>query len=81
MGAYKALFTILIIFMGIMYLSDWLSFLLKTAEHDGIVALQNDAFQTTSVSLISASIFNIFAMIMMTCVTYFKPFGKIKKKR
>jgi uncharacterized membrane protein len=75
----KLVLTVLIIFMGIMFLGDWLSFLVKTAERYGIVALQKDTFQTTSLSLISASIFNIISMTIMTCITYFKPFGKIKK--
>ncbi|MFC7441569.1 hypothetical protein [Laceyella putida] len=75
----KLVLTTLIIIFGIMFLGDWLSFLLETAHHYGFTALQKHDFQTTSLSLILASAMNILAMTIMTCVTYFKPFGKIKK--
>ncbi|MGA9172577.1 MAG: hypothetical protein WBZ33_01140, partial [Thermoactinomyces sp.] len=77
----KFALTLLIILIGILFLGDWLSFLLETANHLGLDAFQKHDFQTTSWSLIFISAFNILAMALMTCITYFKPFGKIKKRR
>ncbi|RAL24092.1 hypothetical protein [Thermoflavimicrobium daqui] len=74
----KLILTILIIIIGIIYLSDWLSFLIETADRYRFNALQKSDFQRTSSLLILTSLFNILAMAIMTGVTYFKPFGKIK---
>jgi uncharacterized membrane protein len=75
----KFILTIVIILMGILFINDWFSFLVKTAEHYGFASLQKQDFQTTWLSLILAASFNIMAMAIMTFLTYFKPFGKIKK--
>jgi uncharacterized membrane protein len=76
----KLVTTFLIILLGILFLSDGLSFLIATAEKYHLAALQNASFHRTSVSLTLGAIFNVAAMVMMTLVTYYKPFGKIKRK-
>lgn len=76
----KLVFTFLIILIGILFLSDWLSFLMETAELNQSAALQNDSFNKTRFYLTAGAIFNIALMALMTLVTYFKPFGKIKRK-
>jgi hypothetical protein len=76
----KLVSTFFIIMLGILFLSDGLSFLIATAEKDHLAALQNASFHRTSISLTLGAIFNVAAMVMMTLVTYYKPFGKIKRK-
>lgn len=76
----KLVLTIVIILLGIFFINDWFSLLVKTAQEFGNNALKNDEFQSTWFSIIVTAIFNIISMTFMTLITYYKPFGKIKKK-
>lgn len=77
----KLILTILIILLGIFFINDWFALLINAADQLGIEALKTHSFQSTWLSIIITGIFNLFCMTLMTFITYFKPFGKIKKKR
>lgn len=76
----KFALTLFIILIGIFFLNNWLSFLLEHAPLFGLGSFHHHQFQTTSLSLINVSLFNILAMALMTLITYFKPLGKIRKR-
>lgn len=76
----KLILTILLICFGIAYMSSWLSQLVSIAQQGRFVALSDAAFLNTAYSLIGGAIANIGALIFMTAISYFKPFGKIGKK-
>lgn len=61
-------------------MSPWLSQLLREADQERSLALINAAFIDKSYSLIGGAIANIIALVFMTAISYFKPFGKIKPK-
>ncbi|MBH5320903.1 hypothetical protein I6N90_24250 [Paenibacillus sp. GSMTC-2017] len=75
----KLVLTITIIMLGILFLNNWLSYLEELAVKFGFVALQNQDFQSTWLSIRIMSSFNLLCLIVMVFITYFKPFGKIKK--
>lgn len=75
----KLILTLLIIVMGIFYLSDWLNILIETAQQNSILSFQLTKFQSVGWKLLGGTIFNLLAMLFMTIITYLKPFGKIKK--
>ncbi|PEL13090.1 hypothetical protein [Bacillus sp. AFS017336] len=77
----KLALTILVIFLGIFFLYDWFSYLVKAAEHTGIAALKESKFESTWLSIIITGLFNLSCLAFMTFITYFKPFGKIKKNK
>jgi len=77
----KLVLTILIILLGIFFINDWFLFLVETAHHLGIKALAIQQFNTKWLSIIITGLFNLVCMCFMTVITYFKPFGKIKKKK
>ncbi|MFB7142569.1 hypothetical protein ACFCYN_23450, partial [Gottfriedia sp. NPDC056225] len=77
----KLTLSILVIFLGIFFLNDWFSYLVKAAEHTGIAALKESKFESTWLSIIITGLFNISCLAFMTFITYFKPFGKIKKNK
>lgn len=74
----KLILTILLIFLGIAYMSPWLSQLLREADQERSLALINAVFIDKSYSLIGGAIANIIALVFMTAISYFKPFGKPK---
>jgi len=76
----KFVLTIGTILLGIFFLQDWFSFLLTTAEQLGFSAIQREDFQNTWLSMIVTGSFNLLCLILMTFVTYMKPFGKIRKR-
>jgi uncharacterized membrane protein len=76
----KFVLTIVTILLGILFLNDWFSFLVTTAEELGFSAIQNQDFQNAWFSMIVTGSFNLLCLVLMTFVTYMKPFGKIKKK-
>ncbi|MEH6938989.1 hypothetical protein V7056_14230, partial [Bacillus sp. JJ664] len=55
--------------------------LIKYANQLGIDALSSNDFKTSWFSIIITGIFNLICMTVMTIITYFKPFGKIKKNK
>jgi uncharacterized membrane protein len=77
----KLVLTLVIIGIGIFYLSDWLNFLLETAQKNHIFSSQLTTFQSVGWKLLGGTIFNLLAMFFMTIITYLKPFGKIKKQQ
>lgn len=77
----KLVLTIFVIFLGIFFLNDWFSYLVKTAEQIGISALDESTFKSTWLSIIITGVFNLSCLAFMTFITYFKPFGKIKKNK
>lgn len=77
----KLVLTILIILLGIFFINDWFALLIKYANQLGIDALSSQDFKTSWLSIIITGSFNLFCMTVMTIVTYFKPFGKIKKNK
>lgn len=76
----KLTLTVLLITFGIVYMAGWLSQLVRTANQGRFLVLTDAAFLNTSYSLIGGAIANIVALIFMTAISYFKPFGKIKRK-
>lgn len=76
----KLILTLLLICFGIAYMSGWLSQLVSIAQQGRALALSDAAFLNTAYSLIGGAIANIVALIFMTAISYFKPFGKIGKK-
>lgn len=78
--AIKLILTVALILFGIKYMSDWLSQLIHEADGKRAAALHDAAFLSTSYSLLSGAAANILAMVFMTAISYFKPFGKIKKR-
>ncbi|PGL71154.1 hypothetical protein [Bacillus sp. AFS055030] len=77
----KLVLTVLVILIGIFFINDWFSFLVKTAEGLGASALNENKFESTWISIIISGIFNLSCLVFMTFITYFKPFGKIKKNK
>ncbi|PFH92690.1 hypothetical protein [Bacillus sp. AFS088145] len=75
----KLVLTVLIILIGIFLINDWFAYLVKTAEGLGVSALNQNKFESTWLSIIITGIFNLSCLAFMTFITYFKPFGKIKR--
>ncbi|UUZ81917.1 hypothetical protein LJK88_46560 [Paenibacillus sp. P26] len=75
----KLVLTILSILLGIFFINDWFAYLLSTAKEHGFAALQGSDFQTKWLATVLAAIFNNAAYALMVFITYFKPFGKIRK--
>ncbi|MFT9846944.1 hypothetical protein [Aneurinibacillus sp. REN35] len=73
--------TVLTIMIGILFLNKWTAGLAIMIEDMGLLALQDSQFQTTWISIIITSSFNLLCLTFMTFITYFKPFGKVKKYR
>ncbi|MGA8943616.1 MAG: hypothetical protein WB502_13020 [Thermoactinomyces sp.] len=78
---FKLVLTILTIMIGIFFLNRWTAGLGELIKDMGIIALQNERFQTTWVSVVATSGFNLLCLAFMTFITYLKPFGKVKKNR
>lgn len=76
----KLVLTILTILIGIFFLNKWTAGLVVTVEEMGFAALQHSPFQSKWLSIMITSSFNLFCLVLMTFITYFKPFGKIKRK-
>ncbi|WP_313800056.1 hypothetical protein [Cytobacillus sp.] len=76
----KLVLTILTIMIGILFLNKWTVFLVETVEDLGFVALQHTPFQSTWLSIIITSSFNLLCLAFMTFITYMKPFGKVQRK-
>lgn len=77
----KLIITILIILLGIFFINDWFQYLIEAADKIGIQALNKHSFKSTWLLIILTGVFNLICMGFMTFITYFKPFGKIKKKQ
>lgn len=77
----KLVLTVVLIVFGILYMSDWLSELIRGADRLRFEALQDAAFLNASYSLMGGAIANIAALTFMTAISYFKPFGKLGKKK
>ncbi|MFM9281592.1 DUF2269 family protein [Paenibacillus jiagnxiensis] len=76
----KLVLTVLTILIGIFFLNDWTASLTEMAEHLSISPLQNSDFQHTWLSVMITGGFNLMCLLFMVFITYYKPFGKIKKK-
>ncbi|PRX42635.1 hypothetical protein CLV97_101124 [Planifilum fimeticola] len=74
----KLILTVGIILFAIFFVSRWFSFLLSAAEQWGYAAFRRDAFQSVWMSNMLGGAVNLAALLLMTLITYFKPFGKIK---
>lgn len=77
----KFVLTIVTILIGIFFLNRWTAGLGELIENMGFFALQNEEFQSTWISIVVTSSFNLFCLAFMTFITYLKPFGKVKKDR
>ncbi|TDF90111.1 hypothetical protein [Paenibacillus piri] len=75
----KLVLTIVTILIGIFFINDWFSFLLAAAKERGYAAMQSQDFQSTWQANVWAAVFNTAAYGFMVVITYFKPFGKIRK--
>ena len=76
----KLVLTIMTILIGIFFLNDWTASLAEMVEKMGFSTLQNPDFQNTWLSIIITASFNLLCLVLMVFLTYFKPFGKMKKK-
>ncbi len=76
----KLVLTIMTILIGIFFLNDWTASLAEMVEKMGFSTLQNPDFQKTWLSMIITASFNLICLVLMVFLTYFKPFGKMKKK-
>ena len=74
----KLILTVGIILFAIFFVSRWFSFLLDAAEQWGYASFQQDAFQSAWMKNLLGGTVNLAALLFMTLITYFKPFGKIK---
>jgi uncharacterized membrane protein len=79
--AIKLVLTVATIMMGILFLDNWTASLGEMIEDMGLATLQSREFQTTWSSIIVMAGFNLASLLLMVFITYFKPFGKIKKLR
>lgn len=77
----KFLLTIATIMIGILFLNKWTASLGTLIEDMGFIVLQNEQFQTTWISVVTTSSFNLLCLAFMMFITYFKPFGKVKNTR
>ncbi|WP_088010510.1 DUF2269 family protein [Gottfriedia acidiceleris] len=77
----KLALTVLTILIGIFLINDWFSYLVNTAEALGASALNEHKFESTWISIMITGAFNLSCLALMTFITYFKPFGKIKKNK
>jgi hypothetical protein len=77
----KFVLTLLTIMIGILFLSKWTAGLGELIEDIGFLSLQNEEFNSTWLSIVITSIFNLLCLCFMTFITYLKPFGKVKKNR
>lgn len=76
----KLVLTVALILIGILFVGDWFSFVVRTVDHYGAASLlQNQDFQAMRLSLILIAVLSITAMALMTFITHYKPFGKIKR--
>jgi uncharacterized membrane protein len=77
----KLVLTIATIMTGILFLDDWTASLESMVHEMGFATLQNQAFQSRWMSIITMSCFNLFCLLFMVLITYLKPFGRVKKGR
>lgn len=73
--------TMITIMIGILFLNKWTASLADMVEDMGLASLQNEGFQSTWLSMVTTSGFNLLCLLLMVFITYYKPFGKIKKRR
>lgn len=76
----KLILTVVTIMMGILFLDNWTASLADMISETGFAALRNETFQSTWLSIIIMASFNVVCLLLMVFITYFKPFGKIKKR-
>lgn len=79
--AMKLALTIITIMIGILFLNPWTASLAEMIEDMGFASLHDGAFRSTWLDMVVTSGFNLLCLLLMVFVTYFKPFGKIKKRR
>ncbi|MFK7693074.1 hypothetical protein [Paenibacillus sp. HJGM_3] len=75
----KLVVTILTIMIGILFLNKWTAHLGELVKDMGFVSLENNDFNSTWLSMILTSSFNLLCLFAMVFITYYKPFGKIRK--
>jgi uncharacterized membrane protein len=73
--------TIITIMIGILFLNKWTASLADMIEDMGFASLQTEGFQSTWLDMVTTSSFNLLCLFLMVFITYYKPFGKIKKRR
>ncbi|AEI40372.1 hypothetical protein [Paenibacillus mucilaginosus] len=73
----KLILTVGLIVFGIQYMGSWLSQLMRDGDLLRDLALGAPGFRQTGYSLMGGAIANIAALVFMTAISYFKPFGKI----
>lgn len=76
----KLVLTMIIIMIGILFLNKWTASLVEIVQDMGFATLQSQDFQTTWMSIIITASFNLSCLVFMVFITYYKPFGKIKRK-
>lgn len=75
----KLILTVVTLLSGIFFLNDWLTSLLDLAKEMGFAAKDYAGFQSNLMFLTMMAVFHLICLVIMTFVTYFKPFGKIRK--
>lgn len=77
----KLVLTILTIMIGILFLNKWTASLADMIQDMGLASLHNGNFRSTWLDMIITSSFNLLCLFLMVFITYYKPFGKIIKRR
>ncbi|MFC4779064.1 hypothetical protein ACFO9Q_19915 [Paenibacillus sp. GCM10023252] len=75
----KLVLTLSLIVFGIGWMGDWLSAVISMGDAERMHALSNPSFLSTSHALLGGAIANIAGLVFMTAISYFKPFGRIRK--
>ncbi|GIO16580.1 hypothetical protein J19TS2_61350 [Cohnella xylanilytica] len=79
--AIKLTLTVATILIGIFFLNDWTESLGDLVRESGFAAMRDPAYRSTRTSMLVTAGFNLVCLLLMVIITYFKPFGKIKKRR
>lgn len=69
--------TIITIMIGIFFLNKWTDL----DEGMGFASLQDGGFHSKWLDIVTTSSINLFFLLFMVFITYYKPFEKIKKGR
>ncbi|MBB6634236.1 hypothetical protein [Cohnella thailandensis] len=75
----KLALTVITILLGIFFLDNWTASLADLIADMEFATLQSQTFQSTWLSILIMACFNLFCLLLMVFITYYKPFGRIKK--
>ncbi|CAH1201890.1 hypothetical protein [Paenibacillus sp. JJ-223] len=77
----KLILTLTTILIGIFFLNHWTASLVDMVSETGFATLQDHNFRSKWLAILLTASFNLLCLFIMVFITYFKPFGKIKKRR